>query len=997
MNLLLSLSSKLLFFVILLGISFPTLYAQTQTEFILENLVPLLSHEKQFPHTTEQVLSFPPQLIRDNNLKLVRELENNDIYRSLIETHHPLLTLEINTEAKTGGVVQFKVVKESFISDWGQRLSAFVTENGFNNSDQILQEISSLLLEKPYLATTPHDFVSAFSQTLDRSVNREDIFRALERGDISILERVLDPYPKGRGFKPTAFALEPDREKEYYLDALREMMEVNERMDLLVTTYILAKEKEGNGATESLEKYLIELTEEKLVWIMEKGLQKSFSKTIANTQKTKIAIRRITPSQIRVSALPPIKARVPTVRRRILSRIKGIEREIKRHQEIVTEHAQVSKNNLTLVEVHPSVGIFRGYIGGDCSSSLCFGYSYNPMERVFFILNKRGEDVGYLNGTMVHTVDGKNAFLINGLAGAKISKEMATIIFSALSKAHEELGVEEVLLLGRKNHLSNLDYTEIRQGFDSHAGIDVPVTFLDQDFRKIIDTYSKTTDYDNPETLSIGHRMENIGEIRDSTSIIVSERPFVPPQLSDFKASDLSPKQKFFINLHYPNIAEELGINPLKNSDFAQEFEGNLVKARNLIEIIQNVDRLPVVLHALYLAYIAKHYSLSMKELNSYIHFEYLRGLVSASDFLGSSFYNVLIEDLEIAIAEAERPEDLNDYIIKVFPYVRGKKMGEIVERALDFIIEYEIKTKNILDMTAMDVFNARKGYLLWFAIDVFPSARVPNKARMIEKTIKAAVTLELSDLLTYLSYKTLPRIRIPQRRNLIEQTRSAIIELGDKTNLLLLGLYNNLGDERGWQIIQTIRRSENNENYLIRNLSHLTTHDYEQRLRLLRDYFSLTPEQFVYFFGIDEIIGRFYAKDSNEKLDIKRILELTKKIIEFKDPKLLQQLFIIIFPNFYLGGMWELIKKGLEVAIELRDYETIKEIGKRPFLFETLSTDKVTLINNKIGKGGLLPPYNLKVIRDLIHEFLNNNNIPWERFSTRFQTLIKPPDRPCF
>lgn len=958
-------SVKLLFFTTLLGLSFPVLHAQT--EYSSEQLIPVLSQGEQFPSMTEQILILPPRgLIQHSNTKLVEELENNELYRRLIENHSPLLTLEIDAEVKTGGVVQFKVVKESFISDWGQELSAFVSENGLNNVNQILQEISKLLPERPYLVTTPHDFVSAFSQTLDRSVNREEIFRALEHGDISILERALDPYPKGRGFKPVDFALESDREKEYYLDVLREMIEINERMNQLFITYILARKKADNNVKGSLEKYLIELTEEELVWIMESNLQKDYVKTIMRT-------------------VPEAKA----IRRRIFVRIKSIEREIRRHQEVVTERAQTSKNNLTLVEVHPSIGIFRGYIGGDCSTSTCFGYPYSPEERVFFILNKRGEDVGYLNGAMVNTVDGKKAFLINGLAGAKISKEMATIIFAALSKSYRELGVEEVLLLGRQTHLSNLDYTEIRRAFDSHAGVDVPVIFLDQDFRKIIDTYSSITVYDNPNTLSMGHRIENIEEIRESTSVTVSEQPFAPSQLADFKASDINPRQKFLINLHHSHIAEEFGINVLKNPEFAEKTGVNLVEGRNLLDIIQNNDKLRQFFYTLRLESILKDFSFPLEESAPIIIFQYIRGLVSTPDFYKTPIYEKVIETLEQAIAEAKGPEDLRQYITEVFPYVRGKQMGEIVERVLDFVIE-----------------NKNADLLEEFAYGVFPHARIPNKAEMIEKTIKAARALEEKNrILVLLAATTLPRIRLAQRINLIEQVRSVAIALKDRDSLFWLGFYNNLGNERGWQLmkptiqtIQTIQRMPPHP-YLFSfpffNPNRLTTQNYEQQLEILKDYFSLTSKQFFDLFFVDEIVGRILAKDADLESNKKTVLKLIKEVIESNMVSIfLERLDQMILSNpltdsmpkvwkgdmwkIWIDGMWKMVKRTIEVAIELQDHKTIEALEKEFFSKVTLEIEEYK--------------HEFSITRDAVRTFGRDNN--WETLENKFQTIR---GLPCF
>ncbi len=827
--------SRLLLFAIVLESS--TLQAQTKLS--PDKLTPVLSQSEQFPQMVEQVLLYPPKLIWDTHSTLVDALENTGNLETT-ESRHPLLTLEIDTEVRTGKTIQFKVVKDSFISDWGQELSAFVAEHELNTTDQILRKISELSLYKPYLASTPHDFISALVQTLDRDVNREEIFRALQRGDLSVLENALDDYPKGRGFKPfSAFVLEPDREKDYYLGVLREIIEMNERMNQLVTVYIFASQMEAFEAqiqgylVKSLETYLTELSEESLVWIMEKNLQKHFSKTIATTQRAEKIYNRVPPPIDSITPFPvEVGTRVVTFRRRILSRIKSIEREIKRHQEVVTERTQVSENKLTLVEVHPSIGVFRGYIGGDCSSSQCFGYPYSSKERVFFILNKRGEDVGYLNGAMVNTtVDGKKAFLVNGLAGARISKEMATIIFAGLSKSSQALGVDEVLILNQENHLSHLDYTEIRRAFESHVGAVVLVTFLDRSSRKVIDKYSITNTYDNPDTLSIGHRIENIEEIREGTSVTTSERPFESPQLENFKVSDLKPREVFFLNMSHPNIAQEWGIDWLRGMDSFTD--------RKLLELIQNVDRFSVHEYQLNLQALRRYFSVSQVEFNRLTYFDQLGGVVKAPDFFSSPAYEIVTEALEEVITE-ENFVEIDKYIVKVFPYVRGKRMGELVERTLNLVIEKKFDTP-----------------LMWFAHGVFPYAHVPNKDRMIITTIAAAVKLGAPDVLTELAHKTLPRIRSPRRKDIIDLVRRAAIAFNTPEILWALGTHNHLGDERGWRMLRS--KTDQRPSTFDLVTKRITLQEYNRQASILMDYFSLTREQFIQIFTTSEFFEMWH------------------------------------------------------------------------------------------------------------------------------------------
>ena len=90
--------------------------------------------------------------------------------------------------------------------------------------------------------------------------------------------------------------------------------------------------------------------------------------------------------------------------------------------------------HLKLVEVHPYLGIFRGYVGSDCSLECAFGFPNNPNYRVFFILNQKGEDIGYVTGEKVFLPDRSTAFFINTINGLKVSGATTEIIFSAFLK-----------------------------------------------------------------------------------------------------------------------------------------------------------------------------------------------------------------------------------------------------------------------------------------------------------------------------------------------------------------------------------------------------------------------------------------------------------------------------------------------------------------------------------------------------------------------------------
>ena len=355
-----------------------------------EDLLPRLSSEQynRLLRSYSQIFPFVERALGQdgtnkiiNNYSAFRDtiMKSNHYNDFLQKTSSPLLTLEVTREVKKKQT-QTEEIDRNFITQWRDQLVSIATQGRFidlNNAEgraSILKEVQDIL-KKPYLLVAPSAFLGALANPL----GNEEVFSAFKQGDLSVLEEHLPENPESIGFRPDAFSLPKDQGKDFYINILREIVDSQERVDHLLVSYILATQAPNH---ETIRETLSQIDESKIRVIAEKDTRKKSAKEIAGDNQV--------------------------IEKRLILRIKAIEKQTNKHK--TTETAKERKKVLTLVEVHPLLSVFRGYIGGDCATSCSFAYPYSPEEKVFFILNKKGEDVGYLNGTIVNLENGGQSF-----------------------------------------------------------------------------------------------------------------------------------------------------------------------------------------------------------------------------------------------------------------------------------------------------------------------------------------------------------------------------------------------------------------------------------------------------------------------------------------------------------------------------------------------------------------------------------------------------------
>gem|GEM_PF-5577114 len=177
-----------------------------------------------------------------------------------------------------------------------------------------------------------------------------------------------------------------------------------------------------------------------------------------------------------------------------------------------TVEVQNYEASYQIYEVHPYLGIARGCIGGDCSSSTQYKtrmLPYAPSEHVFYMFDMDMKPLAYMTAQL-QTIDGgshdgKKVLYIKDIQGAAIDYESTLAAIYSLHHARSLYGVDEIALPS-SDALSNSAKELVRNLVwrlkeRDKSGIEMRVH--DQALREHL--VGKDNTYDNPEIHSHSH------------------------------------------------------------------------------------------------------------------------------------------------------------------------------------------------------------------------------------------------------------------------------------------------------------------------------------------------------------------------------------------------------------------------------------------------------------------------------------------------------------
>jgi len=171
------------------------------------------------------------------------------------------------------------------------------------------------------------------------------------------------------------------------------------------------------------------------------------------------------------------------------------------------QEKEVVLDEITLKEVPPYLGIFRGFVGGDCSTQFTYLFPYAPNEKTFFVIDPEGVPRGYVMATRLR-IQGANALYVHDIVGPTLSRRMVDMILWGLQGELARFGARYLVLPNEKRIFDNNNYEFLRTHLQSYvAGLPgLRLQYEDAAIRTDLKNLGQfAVDYDSPEANPSGH------------------------------------------------------------------------------------------------------------------------------------------------------------------------------------------------------------------------------------------------------------------------------------------------------------------------------------------------------------------------------------------------------------------------------------------------------------------------------------------------------------
>ncbi len=213
-----------------------------------------------------------------------------------------------------------------------------------------------------------------------------------------------------------------------------------------------------------------------------------------------------------------------------------IAKHIKKYASQTTCTAKRIENPITLTQEPPSVAIFRGCAGNDCSSLYSFPYPNDPNERVFFIYDKDHTLKGYASAVEVMVGDEPALYVIT-INGSHVSAGDVEMIFQGLEVQKAQLGVKHIVLPTPTNIHRLINFPAPKAVYAKYADHQplVSIAYKAPEIREAIETFASSYNsgnYDRRDRNTEGV----IFNPKKNAELIVDVCPMVPA----IKPQDLS-------------------------------------------------------------------------------------------------------------------------------------------------------------------------------------------------------------------------------------------------------------------------------------------------------------------------------------------------------------------------------------------------------------------------------------------------------------------------
>lgn len=189
-----------------------------------------------------------------------------------------------------------------------------------------------------------------------------------------------------------------------------------------------------------------------------------------------------------------------------------------------------------VIEVNPHLAVYRGCIGGDCSTTYSPLFPYSPWEHDFYIKNAKDQFIGYISGARVQVGD-KTAFYLRDIQGPHLSPAIVDAILHAFPQALSHFRVDQFLLMNRAfvSQNNSISLRSLLDGYQAR-GRAIPILFTDAQIRAFISStqsFRSISNYDGVHSHPNGTSFEPNPQIQNRFHYrITQELPPVARKMS---------------------------------------------------------------------------------------------------------------------------------------------------------------------------------------------------------------------------------------------------------------------------------------------------------------------------------------------------------------------------------------------------------------------------------------------------------------------------------
>lgn len=409
-------------------------------------------------------------------IELVNQLAQFSTYAESAQQRAPLLGLQLSVLSQSQIVT--KRLDPARIGQWRNAMKVIQTSlAGVQDAEAvIIQRIGAISLSASGASGLATGLINLIS-----AARRAAIFAMKPADKIAALREELTENMMEKGFDPRRVGVAADRmTKEEALNTLERRFAHETELRNLMMFHVEMQGTEGKLIS----------PEEQAARLMAAGEAELDSVINSEVLKRRLAI---------------LEARLKPLGDRIASAAKSTgANAIRRFASDIStsfiEEISAPASNLFLQEVPPQLAYLRGLIAGDCATEYSAGYANSPFERVFFILDDKGETKGYLSTTKT-TVAGKPNLYLHTLTGRRISAADASVVLTGVLQNLELFGVNQATVASETQIPKLINFVgpreEVNKVGSSEGSAVVTQTYLDQELRAVIDKASAIPDYDN--------------------------------------------------------------------------------------------------------------------------------------------------------------------------------------------------------------------------------------------------------------------------------------------------------------------------------------------------------------------------------------------------------------------------------------------------------------------------------------------------------------------